>query len=474
MRIARLLSLAVPLSAVFVACGESSPDAPALTLLPDGGTVRRDGSTTGTGEGPDPFGPGGDGGTVIGGGELPNQCAADMQEAQQLPLDLYMMVDSSGSMADKTAGGTTKWADVQTALKAFVDDPASAGLGVGLEFFPSLVAGVPEDCETDSACTPAGGSCWYRRACKSKSSTQFVFCATDADCGAVAGDCQDLGVCLGLIASGGGCFSDNDCLVLSTCSKPVKGYCKNRDSCAVADYASPSAAIGTLPGAAGNLKSLLTARGVSGLTPTGPALEGAIKGAKDHKAANPTHSVAVVLATDGFPTECSVTDIPSIANTAGAGFGAGIKTFVIGVFTKDEEAQAKTNLNQIAAKGGSGAAFVINTGQNVSQAFVQALNTIRGAALPCDYKLPVPASGKPDYSKVNVQYTSGTGQKTTIFYVADAASCDPTSGGWYYDTKPPAGTPTKVIVCPKTCEGFKADPKAKVDIVQGCETVTVK
>jgi hypothetical protein len=456
-------------TSLLAACGTSSRETPALTVTPDGGgPAAHAGSNTANGNDTDDgIDVGGDGG-VQGGDKLPDQCAADTQTAQQVPVDLYLMVDSSGSMADETAGGTKKWDDVKAALASFVDDPASAGLGVALQFFPIIHAGVPGSCTSDASCGGGANSC-ARHACLSAVPT-LKYCTNDADCGGTAGDCQEIGACSGFFG-GGPCFDDNYCTILSTCEKPLtESYCINRDSCTAADYAAPKVTFGQLPAHANGLKAELTAHVVDGLTPTGPALQGAIDAATAQKTANPTHNVAIVLATDGFPTECGVSDIAGIANVAANGKTAGISTYVIGVFTQDEENDAKTNLNQIASKGGSGQAFVVNTQQNVSQGFLQALNTIRGAALPCDYTLPVPKSGTPDYSKVNVQYTSGSTQ-TTIFNVADASACDPNTGGWYYDVDPSKGTPTKVMVCPKTCDGFKADSQAKIDIVQGCTTI---
>ena len=59
-------------------------------------------------------------------------CAADVSTAQELPLDIYLMLDESGSMLDQTATGGTKWDAVKAAVEAFLKDKASAGLGVGL------------------------------------------------------------------------------------------------------------------------------------------------------------------------------------------------------------------------------------------------------------------------------------------------------------------------------------------------------
>ena len=96
-------------------------------------------------------------------------------------------------------------------------------------------------------------------------------------------------------------------------------------------------------------------------------------------------------------------------------------------------------------------------------------NTIRGNALPCDYALPVPKSGTPDYDKMNVQYTSPTGQKTVFPNKKGAAACD-AGGGWYYDVDPSTGgSPTKIVLCPTTCNDVKAKG-GQVDVVVGCKT----
>jgi hypothetical protein len=149
-----------------------------------------------------------------------------------------------------------------------------------------------------------------------------------------------------------------------------------------------------------------------------------------------------------------------------------IKTFAVGVFAPEDVAAGTTFVNAVASSGGTTQAFVIDTTANVTQGFLQALNTIRGTALPCEYLLPLPASGTPDYSKVNVQYTPASGQPVTIFYVETASKCDPTKGGWYYDVDPAnGGTPTKIEICPATCATLKADSGGRVDVVQGCKTI---
>jgi hypothetical protein len=196
--------------------------------------------------------------------------------------------------------------------------------------------------------------------------------------------------------------------------------------------------------------------------------------AKAHATANPGHGVVLVLATDGFPTRCAPMDIPGIAAIAAGGVSGTpqIKTFVIGVFTDADKATATANLDALAAGGGTTKALIVTTGGNVAADFQAALNAIRGSALPCDYAIPASMGGQQDFSKVNVQHTDGSGVQTVLPYKMNAAGCG-TSAGWYYDADPAAGgTPTKITLCPSTCNTVKSESgNAKVEILLGCKTL---
>ncbi|MCB9580473.1 MAG: VWA domain-containing protein, partial [Polyangiaceae bacterium] len=65
----------------------------------------------------------------------PPSCAGDVQTATFKPVNLYFMVDRSGSM------GGNKWTGATNALKGFFQDPGSAGIGAALEFFPLASGG---------------------------------------------------------------------------------------------------------------------------------------------------------------------------------------------------------------------------------------------------------------------------------------------------------------------------------------------
>jgi hypothetical protein len=69
-------------------------------------------------------------------------CLTQTQEAERLGLDILLMLDSSGSMAQQlpsdagAANGATKWDAVRQSLEAFVQSPETSDIGVGLQYFP--------------------------------------------------------------------------------------------------------------------------------------------------------------------------------------------------------------------------------------------------------------------------------------------------------------------------------------------------
>jgi hypothetical protein len=198
-------------------------------------------------------------------------------------------------------------------------------------------------------------------------------------------------------------------------------------------------------------------------TPTSAALQGAVDHAKAWKQSHPSDAVVAVLATDGDPSECdtSLPNIDAIAANALAGTPS-VMTFVIGV------GPSLSSLNGIAAAGGTTAAFLVDTGGNVNQQFLDAMNAIRHAALGCQYQIPTPSSGTPDFGEVNVVYQPMGGSAQTFPNVMGLASCPANGNGWYYDN--PAN-PTQIILCPASCSLVEADMTGEVDVTLGCSTV---
>ncbi|WP_437964257.1 hypothetical protein WMF04_31655 [Sorangium sp. So ce260] len=396
-------------------------------------------------------------------------CAGETSTAELVPLDLYIMLDASGSMEDPIQGGVTKWNAVTEALEAFFTDSQSVGLGVGLQYFPLPDEDVPEQCTTNAQCGD-NGPCALR-VCHDSFSTRPEICVTDADCS--DGDtCVDLGVC----SRNGDLCADVEARCADgggTCWKVTRSTCANPDSCVVGDYATPAVPIEPLDAARAEVlvRSIARKDPVGG-TPTAGALSGALAQARAHAEANPTHRVVAVLATDGMPTECTPKDADGLAALAAEAVSGtpSISTFVIGVFNGNDEG-AQATMDRIAEGGGTESAFFIDTNEDVTQAFLDALSAIRGKSLACEYQVPAPSSGQTlDYGTLNVQHTpSNGGTPSTIFYVANEASCDAAAGGWYYDVDPATGgTPTKIVMCPATCTRFQEG--GQVQLAVGCKT----
>ncbi|WP_394829741.1 VWA domain-containing protein [Pendulispora albinea] len=399
-----------------------------------------------------------------------NACAADSQRGKPVPLSMAMMLDSSGSMWLRTQSGEFKWEVLKKALGSFINDPKSSGIGIGLQYFPRFQNNMPNRC-TESAQCGSAGPC-VLKACndaRGDHCTADTDCAQGATCSITLGQCHEEGEFK--------CRTDADCKTsygdYGTCDPMIASYCAGgQDSCNIPDYSQPEIAFAELPGAAGAVTDSLATHFPNGYTPTSAALKGLENMAQAQMQAHPEHKVVGVFVTDGLPTKCDQS-MPNIASIAAGALEAGIKTYVIGVFAQSEEPQAKPNLDLIANAGGTGTAFIVNTDQNASLELLKALSAIRGNALPCEFALPLPSTGVPDYGKVNVQFTGGGGDQRLFPYVANEAACD-AAGGWHYDVDPAGGTPAKVQLCPTSCDSIKADAAGTIDILQGCKDAVVK
>lgn len=105
--------------------------------------------------------------------------------------------------------------------------------------------------------------------------------------------------------------------------------------------------------------------------------------------------------------------------------------------------------------------------QPIFQAVAQ--QVIGGAGLACTYTIPPPPPGETfDKDQVNVEFEDGMGNKLEIGRVDDFAACAGVSNGWYYDDP---NEPTRILVCPQTCDTVQGFSSAAVAIKFGCETI---
>jgi hypothetical protein len=453
------------------------------------------------------------------------QCLGQTREAEAIGLDIFVMLDISGSMLDELPQTNlflptrTKWDAVRQSLEAFVQAPDTADIGIGLQYFPQAEAGVPSSCTSNDECG-VGGPCTSSRCVAALAADdptdnlpafQFIgaqrngFCASDDECvgqetcrsmlgacvvpnddffalpvlalcnaqsdcaGLPGAACEEIGACeflsQGQIVP---CTPSIGCPVGFGACVPFPYACLNQTRCEESAYSTPAVAISSAPTRAAEIVASLQAQVPSGLTPTGPALGGALAHARLWAEQNPGRQVVTVLATDGLPTECAPIELPEIADLArDANTGTEpVRTFVIGVFSQaDLGADGQARLDTLARAGGTESAFVINTGANVADEFLSALNRIRDTAVSCEFQLDGAAAL--DLDRVNLRVSDALGNASELLNVGDASACGD-GPGWYY-VRSADGTPTQINVCPSTCAGFSTEGiSAELEI--GCAT----
>jgi hypothetical protein len=272
------------------------------------------------------------------------------------------------------------------------------------------------------------------------------------------------------------------CSPMNPCVAEPSSTCVHETLCDQASYATPAVEFVTLPDTAGSLVASINAQTPRGETPSRPALRGAIDHARAWATSHAGHSVVVVLATDGLPTDCgranalhpsSGAEVDEVIAVATEGLNASIATFVVGVFA-GSDTTAPANLDRIAVAGGTERAFLVNaTGATVNAEFVAALNAIRTSRLGCEFQIPTPPAGQSlDFNYVNVVLRDAADMPTDIPRVLGGIDrCAEVGGGWYYDPDPMVGTPTRIIACPSTCGTLTATRGGSVQVKLGCRTV---
>jgi hypothetical protein len=121
-------------------------------------------------------------------------------------------------------------------------------------------------------------------------------------------------------------------------------------------------------------------------TPMLPALLGAVSYAMTWKGQHPGEQIAVVLVTDGQPKACGANTMSEIVTVAKQGYVGGVRTYVVGVVTPgstcalDPNQPSPSDLDPIAASGGTNKAFIAEPSNTQTSAAVQVANALASAA----------------------------------------------------------------------------------------------
>jgi len=98
-----------------------------------------------------------------------------------------------------------------------------------------------------------------------------------------------------------------------------------------------------------------------------------------------------------------------------------------------------------------------------------AQGVIGNSRIDCEWAIPAPPQGETlALNSVNVQYTAPSGTTENIFHVQDQGACAG-GDGWFYDVA--GDNPSKVLVCPSTCQRIQGEGGGAVDVLFGCGTV---
>ena len=230
-------------------------------------------------------------------------------------------------------------------------------------------------------------------------------------------------------------------------------------------YVTPDVAMSTLPSAVfGTALDSIGSEDWRGGTPTLQVMRGIISYVERQRQASPGR-YAAVLVTDGYPQDCEDDEIENLSEIV-AGVARELPTYVVGVANPplDDAPDTVSDLEQVAIAGGTGHAYLIDTGdpEKTVTGFRAAIDAIRGSAIACVVDIPAPPDGRKfDKESVIVRYQGSA--------AANSLAYDPSCVGgpaWHYDD--PAN-PRQIVLCDQACGTIKADAAARLDVEFSCE-----
>jgi hypothetical protein len=254
------------------------------------------------------------------------------------------------------------------------------------------------------------------------------------------------------------------------------GLSNAQDDCSVEKYRTPSVPMGPLEQVREPILAALARTQPGSLTPTQPALEGALAYARTVAALpeNAERATVVVLVSDGQPSECpfgpngqplvSIGDIEDVIESYAsppAGQVA-VRTYVVGT----EELSA--NVERFA-RAGDAEAFLLG-GSDVQGALLQSMLNIVTKPLTCEVPVPAESTNRGetiDLERIRVRFTAAVGGAVREFPRARGAGDCFLGDGWYYDDP---SQPTKIVFCTETCGKLGA---GRLQVEFGCQPETI-
>lgn len=240
------------------------------------------------------------------------------------------------------------------------------------------------------------------------------------------------------------------------------------DKCDAATYEQPDVAMTALPspafGEAITAIDPMTSDDWRGGTPTLAVVQGTTEYLLGLIAAEPEAAHALVLVTDGYPNGCDDDDIASVVDEVAMTAGS-FPTYVIGVKNPAGGPDTVSDLNDLAVAGGTEAALFIDTGDPDKTALdlSAAIEGIRERSVSCDAPIPAAPGGKAFREDlVNVAMTVD-GVTSKLGYDKDCEG----EQAWRFEYNTEM-VPTKIVLCPSTCEAVQQTPGVELSVEFGC------
>lgn len=266
------------------------------------------------------------------------------------------------------------------------------------------------------------------------------------------------------------------------------GLMNGADDCSLDKYTTPRVPVAPL---ATNRAALLEAINTTlpgSLTPTAPAVAGALSYALGvaRDPANADVPTVMVLASDGVPSECgpmdengnSILSFQEILTTlesystppndaAGNPTQPPVRTFIVGTTELRNNAQA-------FAEAGNGQAFLVGGGTgnpDLEGRFLDALLSIVVRPLDCEIDVPqtAPDTGEAlDFEAVRLRFTAASSGTATEFPRTTGPQTCGVSQAWFYEAASP---PTKIFLCRNACNSLGA---GELKLELGCAPELVR
>ena len=368
---------------------------------------------------------------------LDSGCASGETLAALTQVNILFLLDKSGSMGNDPNGGwsnaDTRWNPVVTTLRAFFQNPQSAGIYASLSFLPAD-GDVNAMCKLSNYQAVGGSSIKVPLTLLDDTGRQrFLAKLCDPTITPPASGC--------IVPAGGTptrVAIQGTIAYAASVQQKLQNQTPPVDSKTVIVFLTDGEpGFGYVPAGSSTVNGLASCDDLTNGCPLGPA--------------GPSGTGTCTADTD---------EVQNVANVIAAAPPKTVYVFGIGDLHED-------TLNLWADAAGTAAVSL--QGMNAAQViatFTAGLEAIRTSHINCTLDIKSSNTGVSfDPKKVNVNYINGQGAATELVQDADCSHTN--QYGWQYDN---ALNPTKITLCASACTMAQGDPNGKLQTVLGCDT----